>query len=1374
MTMAISSVEDAGSQQSVAFPSVKGHNQEASSSSIAPTPPQSPSKPSPSALRPVPRVRPLQNAHGHQPHPLPLPYPHLGPTHHLPFRRISLPTSPSAYSLYRQSIVSVESFDSLPDDERRGIGPGPPAPHSGVHASPRLFNIQGQHGRRVRVDSGVSVISSSGSSPGGAKRRNKKKEYDPDKLSTLCRKKLTKRRKIVEEFWETEKAYVDGLELIYSHFLTPIITSLDTLTPILDRASLMTIFSNFIDIWNLHRSFFVELTALLQPYGIPAPGSTSLAAIPIPTSNSNVDASGSTTLPQFTDLPPLSRLLLSHFPYLSLYKPFITSFPNSLSTLTSLSTPPRASRPNIHYNEAFGKWLMEKEQDERCGKLKLRDWLLTVVQRCPRYMLLIKDLIKSFGGNVDEEGESSSQRAGVDAPRNSSENVDEDGVEECERLKQVYALVSKITTSLNTNLQTHAQTLSLLSLQRSTTNLPANFQFISPGRLLLKRGKLLQQEGNESLLKEREVLLFSDCLLWLVETGALEEEERRRRAKRLGGGGSGWGIGWFTGSVQSEQPPLSSNSFTRTESAGVDDGSSAHSANVGASPRLGMGTVRQRSKSDAEVPRRSIANTNYRIRNSVAGAPSGYSASGQLGEHGRSRTTSNNLVISKPIGGSEEKWVFKGKLELVDFEVVVAMRSPRASSHGDEEGEDEMWKFEILSPEGSFVLFAATEEERSEWIESIRSAKAQFLVSLNNTNPHSTLTSSASNNHIRKALRALPYPPNDERLLTVRGPPPAWLQCEEYKENNSSAVGGDAFHGQGSRDALGLNDNRKTSSQSKVKGRRRKVEHWVPAIWIPDDKTEACMRCGRRFGWRRRRHHCRLCGRCVCAACSGKTFFIADTNSKEPNSGKPARACEECYEMAFPVIDTPQDSEAEEEADSSEGRGTSKRVDADTITSLSHFPSWLSMPSLPVYAHQGQSSSHVARNGGGGGGSAYGDYKPQKKARDLMAIDQVSSSSSIAELGGSEVVVEGRRSRLQARVGRGYSHSSSSRPRSTYQILEDFEIHERKKSESEDGNGGPRTPAPSAPAHAISEDVDKGEEAQEFGEAMGLRVTPKRRSRKVSYPATSSLAAGISSSASVVTDSPSPCPSISPQQASSPRKEDTIRRMKRLSLPAVSLHALNVTAHTPSGTDASGVRANRIASRGLSSTSVSVSIPASTSASSSSVALVVSPSESVDAPPSKVIINTNDTIITNATNPNLSVSLSTDMTAMTTTTTMMTSSTSTTPSKSTTSIFKSKRFSLALGSRSQLNLSRPSSIYSPSSPSGGLNASASARDSSVDLPNSNHLTPASTSRSGLSLSTSTSQSKVGNNSSGEKGRLGKGMSGGAAGKLLELLGRRKV
>ena len=118
------------------------------------------------------------------------------------------------------------------------------------------------------------------------------------------------------------------------------------------------------------------------------------------------------------------------------------------------------------------------------------------------------------------------------------------------------------------------------------------------------------------------------------------------------------------------------------------------------------------------------------------------------------------------------------------------------------------------------------------------------------------------------------------------------------------------------------------------------------------------MRCGRSFGWRRRRHHCRLCGRFIRASCSGRvssinytfpsrsnfgflssdyfllqTFFISNSSAKQDSSSsssssstKPARACDACYDTVFPVIHPPP----------------------TTIPSLSHLPSWLSMPSLPV------------------------------------------------------------------------------------------------------------------------------------------------------------------------------------------------------------------------------------------------------------------------------------------------------------------------------------------------------------------------------------------------------------------------------------------
>jgi hypothetical protein len=65
-----------------------------------------------------------------------------------------------------------------------------------------------------------------------------------------------------------------------------------------------------------------------------------------------------------------------------------------ISTLADMITPPTPNRPNPRYNQAFATFVSTQEADPRCGKLRLRDWLLTIVQRCPRYLLLLKDLMK--------------------------------------------------------------------------------------------------------------------------------------------------------------------------------------------------------------------------------------------------------------------------------------------------------------------------------------------------------------------------------------------------------------------------------------------------------------------------------------------------------------------------------------------------------------------------------------------------------------------------------------------------------------------------------------------------------------------------------------------------------------------------------------------------------------------------------------------------------------------------------------------------------------------------------------------------------------------------------------------------------------------
>lgn len=100
---------------------------------------------------------------------------------HLPFRRMSLPTAPNL-NLNRHSVVSFASFESLSE--------------TGTSQAPFASPARRLKSRRTSIETHRK-----------AARRRGFQAPDRDRDAKRCR--------VIQEFYETERTYVQGLDLIY-------------------------------------------------------------------------------------------------------------------------------------------------------------------------------------------------------------------------------------------------------------------------------------------------------------------------------------------------------------------------------------------------------------------------------------------------------------------------------------------------------------------------------------------------------------------------------------------------------------------------------------------------------------------------------------------------------------------------------------------------------------------------------------------------------------------------------------------------------------------------------------------------------------------------------------------------------------------------------------------------------------------------------------------------------------------------------------------------------------------------------------------------------------------------------------------------------
>ena len=99
-----------------------------------------------------------------------------------------------------------------------------------------------------------------------------------------------------------------------------------------------------------------------------------------------------------------------------------------------------------------------------------------------------------------------------------------------------------------------------------------------------------------------------------------------------------------------------------------------------------------------------------------------------------------------------------------------------------------------------------------------------------------------------------------------------------------------------SRKATFNNHNHNNShnhSHSQINGHtNEKVGNTAP-VWIPDRRVTMCMNCTVEFTVLIRRHHCRACGKVVCAHCSANK---APLKYRDFESG---RVCDDCFTSLY-------------------------------------------------------------------------------------------------------------------------------------------------------------------------------------------------------------------------------------------------------------------------------------------------------------------------------------------------------------------------------------------------------------------------------------------------------------------------------------------
>ncbi|PLW17847.1 hypothetical protein PCANC_15546 [Puccinia coronata f. sp. avenae] len=674
----------------------------------------------------------------------------------------------------------------------------------------------------------------------------------------LSQKNWHKQRQVVKELIESERRYFDLLNKIHSNYILPIQASQQTndyQKMILSKKTTANIFSNFAAILGLSRQFLASLEALGQHQKLfdqPIPPQP--LAVPLARSQERLPLPFPKTASSAAKRLNIGEILIEFLPFFKLYTTFTSDFSVSQSTL-HLHSAKRGPSP------AFYNLLEDCRRRGVDNGLGLAHMLLGIIQRVPRYELLIKELLKYSNETASDY----------------------------RHLQSAQTMVGCVARRLEIGMTEQAATKTILTIQRAMEGL--TFPLVIPSRKLVKIGQL-KKLGRRGDLQDRVVFLFNDCLIYcgILKNGNVESVEK-----------------WLT---------QLGATFKNSDSAGSF---LAGPVNVLTIKHISSSFLLPFTHGDDNSPRlifcRKMDLHDVTTVGAVGGRKNEYSTGFQI------ISSAKSFVVYAKNTDEKENWIStlrETKSELLDSRRTLFIKEEVNERGNTSKSNKHVSIFEGPPSRGYSWLSLASCEADFNSAAGRKSAEKtpQKPTDQTSTVSFPTLSNCRSSGSVFNLLspRARLYSTPSKSSIFNWKPsvnlsiPPLANQMTQILEGIQEAHAGSLAENLSPQSELTSLPQPKFSDQSQATlsnqpetprkhfGVKYVAENYCAPVWVPDNHVHRCMgSCQAWFSVLKRRHHCRLCGGVFCSGCSSKVFVILN----QEQGDQLARACEACFRSVF-------------------------------------------------------------------------------------------------------------------------------------------------------------------------------------------------------------------------------------------------------------------------------------------------------------------------------------------------------------------------------------------------------------------------------------------------------------------------------------------